>query len=115
MAKKTMTKQEMMKHLTETVSHPEFDKLVREIDAQPEYNKLEYTEEHATVKEMKKRGIPLLDGFRICVRRFEDSDVATPEFDTIDIVGAPIKPKGTWTVCASLGYFLCVSVGYSSN
>lgn len=49
-----MTKQEMMRELTETVSHPEFDSLVREIEAQPERDRLPYAQKFATVPELKE-------------------------------------------------------------
>lgn len=107
-----MTKTEMMERLTETVSSPEFDKLIREIDEQPADTRLAWTKEHATVEAMKSRGIPIIDGdgFRLCVRMFEDSDKPTTQFDTIDLVGKMPTVK-SWTICASLGYIFCGSVG----
>lgn len=108
-----MTKEEMMEQLTTTVSHPEFENLINEIEAQPEDRRLEWTRENATVEKMKEKGIPILDGFRVCVRLFEDSDKPTEKYDTIQITTP--KVVGTWTVCASLGFYLCVSVGYSFN
>lgn len=109
-----MTKEEMMHSLTETVAHPEFDNLVREIDEQPADERLNYAKEHATVEEMKNRGIPLVDGFRICIRMFEDTEAPSTDFDKIQMIGG--GPQiGKWTVCASLGYFFCVSVGYTTD
>lgn len=106
-----MTKQEMMRELTETVSHPEFDSLVREIEAQPERDRLPYAQKFATVPELKKRGVPLNDQFRICIRMFEDNEAPSTTYDKI-FSSAPAQ-IGSWTICASLGYVLCVTVGYT--
>ncbi|SHI48723.1 hypothetical protein SAMN05443429_10224 [Cruoricaptor ignavus] len=106
-----MTKQEMMKELTETVSHPKFESLVREIEAQPEKDRLPYAQKFATVAELKKRGVPLNDQFRICIRTFEDSKEPSDAYDKI-FSNAPAD-VGSWTICASLGYVLCVTVGYT--
>ncbi len=108
-----MDKEEMMRRLTETVSHPEFDKFVQEIERQPKDERLKWTKAHATVDEMKRRGIPLEEGFRISVRTFEDPDSPKPEFD---IIGTPSdEPAGTWTVCVSLGYVICATVGHTQD
>jgi len=106
-----MTKQEMMRELTDTVSHPEFDKLVREIEDQPENDRLAYAQKFATPQELKKRGVPLNDQFRICIRMFEDNDAPSTTYDKI-FSSSPVQ-VGSWTICASLGYILCVTVGYT--
>lgn len=106
-----MTKQEMMGELTKTVSHPEFDSLVREIEEQPENDRLAYAQRFATVLELKKRGVPINDQFRICIRMFEDNEEPSTAYDKIFVSG-PVQ-AGSWTICASLGYILCVSVGYT--
>lgn len=106
-----MTKQEMMRELTETVSHPQFDSLVREIEEQPQDNRLAYAQRFATPEELRRRGVPLDDQFRICIRMFEDRDAPSVTYDRIFSSG-PIQ-AGAWTICASLGYILCVTVGYT--
>lgn len=106
-----MTRQEMMQELTDTVSHPQFDSLIREIQEQPQDNRLAYAQRFATPEELKERGVPLNDQFRICIRMFEDKDAPSVTYDSI-FTSRPIQ-AGAWTVCASLGVVLCISVGYS--
>lgn len=113
-----MKREEMMRELVETVTHPQFDKLVREIEQQPKESRLIYAQKFATVPELKKRGVPLNDQFRVCIRMFEDKKSPTSTYDQIFQVEAQSQDKeepieGGWTICASLGYVLCITVGYT--
>ncbi len=111
-----MTKEQMMEQLTETVSHPQFDALVHEIDDQPSENRLNYAKQNATISEMQSRGIPIPEGFRICVRMFEDNNESSVNFDKIDISAVkPPEDEAKWTICASLGFYFCVSVGRTNE
>lgn len=113
-ARSKPTKQEMIVTLSNIVTHPEFVKLVKEIESQatPE-RRIEYARNYSTLKELRKRGIDIPDGLRICLRQFENTGEPSTEFDLIHIEGPTIPQTGTWTICVSYGVALCISFGYS--
>ena len=125
-----MEQQEMIAQIMQVISHPEMEKLIREIENQPEHKRLEYATQEATIDRLRRNNVPLTDQHRICIRYFEDPENPSEQFDLIGSQkGSPFsaglktspfsgieatakKPKGkSWTICTSLGYFVCISYG----
>lgn len=103
-------KKQMTKELVEITTHPAFEKFIKEIDAQPAEKRLEYALKVCTIKELVKRGVPVTKDFKITPRIFEGNEVI-PAFDNL---AKKQKPSGdTWTLCASLGWGFCATIGKS--
>lgn len=101
--------------LTAITTHPAILEMLREVEAVPEPQRMQKAEQLATVDAMKARGIPVPAGVRLTTRYFEDPNA--PQIQAQIVSGGPAEPvaamvqaAGT-SICASLGFFFCVSVG----
>ncbi|MGW6544108.1 hypothetical protein ACWGBH_14820 [Streptomyces massasporeus] len=104
---------EFGKALAEVASHPEFTRMLREIEQVPEAERLAKATELASVDELAKRGIPIPEGFRLTTRFFEnpESAVRGDAAITLPEPTAGVDPEARATVCGSIGYIVCGSVG----
>jgi hypothetical protein len=113
---------EMIKSIAAVAGHPEFIKLIEELEAKPPELRMQYAKAYATPTELLRRGIPIPAGFRITTRTFEAPGASTTihtkiadELSPGGILGShPKKPKPPpppVTICVSVGLVLCVSVG----
>lgn len=110
-----MPNDRLIEDLGKTIGNAQFQGLVKEIDAQPPSERIAFAKRLATVDELKKRGIPLPEGFRITTRVFENPSDMSSQFDEtgkqIAATSAAVGP----TVCVSVGAGIivnvCVSVG----
>lgn len=120
MAQEPEVKAQVIKELTGIVSTPAFEQYIKEIEAQPKATQLGFVQQTATIEEMKKRGIPVTEGFRIAVRTFENPAAPETFYDnqTINKAGKTdaaevnAQEEAGYTVCVSLGFLVCASVGY---
>ncbi len=105
--------QEAIEAIAAIASHPEFTNLIREIEAQPESDRRHYAECVATVEEFAKRRIPTPKGLRVTTRYFEAPGASTTEMVKLsDRLGEPVAAgRLRASVCASVGFVVCVSVG----
>ncbi|WP_142215263.1 hypothetical protein [Streptomyces sp. SLBN-118] len=104
---------ELSKVLAEVASHPEFTKILKEIEQTPESERLAKATRLASVDELTRRGIPVPEGFRLTTRYFENPSSVTRGDVAVTL---PQLPAGgdeleRITVCASVGYIVCASVG----
>lgn len=107
----------MITRLAAVVSHPEFSKMLQEIEAKPGEERMKFAKIIATPKELARRGIPMPEGFRITTRIFEAPGASVVRAVKIDedILGADGKTAYATTICASLGFILCVTVGHTTQ
>lgn len=102
--------------VAETMTHPELLAILEEIHKEPTREKRKAkARELATVQELCKRGVPLPKTSRIAIRTFEDP--TNPKFDDfLSPAGpGPSEEAPTTTVCASIGYIICASIGNVVN
>jgi hypothetical protein len=104
---------EFGKALSEVASHPEFTRMLREIERAPEAERVAKATQLASVDELAKRGVPIPDGFRLTTRFFENPEAAV-RGDVAVTLPEPtpgVAPEARTTVCGSIGYIVCGSVG----
>jgi hypothetical protein len=112
---------ELSSQLNQVVAHPEFIGLLEELEGLPAESRKQFVRERMNVNALKQKGVPVRPELRAVVRVFENphaavinseavftSDSATPrmEEESMDLARAG-------TLCASLGFILCVSYGES--
>jgi hypothetical protein len=110
--------------LAAITAHPAFLEMLSEIEAQPEGQRMAKAEQLASVSELQRRGVPVPPGLRLTTRYFENPGQAQRTEQLLHLnemvgTGAASQPPGgpmqtglrTVTVCASGGFFFCVSVG----
>ncbi|MFD9412497.1 hypothetical protein ACFWBN_36595 [Streptomyces sp. NPDC059989] len=101
--------------LSKMASHPGFLAILDEISQAPEAEQLETAERLATVENLRSKGVPIPDDFRLTTRFFENPEAATVSSFKIDTATPPGVDDDTvvsgLTVCGSLGLYLCASVG----
>jgi len=105
--------EEMIQRLARTVTHPEFQKLIREIEERPEAERRAFAECVATPEEFAKRGIPVEEGFRVTTRYFEAPNASSTTLTKIYDEPTGKRPVGLrrGTLCVSVGFIVCVSYG----
>lgn len=100
--------------LKKTVSDPKFIDLIQEVNSKPKDQRNEYAKKVANVNELKNRGIPVPEGFRLTTRIFEDPEKPSSIYDEEGNVVSPNVAVPV-TVCISLGVgelvYVCVSYG----
>lgn len=105
--------------LERIVTHPAFEKMIAEIDAQPADKRFEYTLKVGTIAEFKKRGIPVTDDLKITPRVFEGTKVSA-DFEASARQGMIIPGTGkdstltTYTLCLS-ALLLTFGVSFSPS
>ncbi|MET4428497.1 hypothetical protein [Mycolicibacterium sp. 624] len=101
--------------LGKMASHPEFLAVLKEIQDAPEADRLKTAERLATVDNLRQRGVPIPDEFRLTTRYFENptqSILSSVQVDTVRPPGADDDDfVAGVTVCGSVGYIVCGSVG----
>jgi len=108
--------QSITERLRQVVSHPEFLKVLREIEQAPSPERLTVAQQLATPTALAQRGIPIPQDFRVTTRIFEQPSAATIQAVTLSEEGQPTPPPaelatGPITICASVGFIVCASVG----
>jgi hypothetical protein len=108
--------QRQIEELASVASHPQFVALVNEIEEAPEEQRAEVASRLASLPELESRGIPIPQGMRLTTRWFEklELDRGTGERLLADsTVDRRLGPPGEdqLTVCGSVGYIVCGSVG----
>jgi len=98
------------RQIGELVTHPQYQAIIEELERAPEHERGDIARRVATREELIRRGIPLPDGFRVALRWFEDPDTRWPVTEVMDRPVVPVQAN--WTVCGSVGFYLCASVGY---
>ncbi|MFI2184605.1 hypothetical protein [Streptomyces sioyaensis] len=104
---------QMSQVLSETISHPAFAEMVRQIEAVPPGDRMAVAKAIATSEELANRGVIMPDGFRITTRYFEDPASPLKADAVIEQGDQPTaKMMAGATLCATLGgYIACISVG----
>ncbi|MER6316460.1 hypothetical protein ABT237_22200 [Streptomyces sp. NPDC001581] len=101
--------------LGKMASHPGFLAILEEISRAPEAEQLATAERLATVENLRSKGVPIPDDFRLTTRFFENPEAATVNSIKIDTETPPGADDDAvvsgLTVCGSLGLYLCGSVG----
>ncbi|GAA5024160.1 hypothetical protein GCM10025734_82280 [Kitasatospora paranensis] len=96
-------------------SHPGFLAILDEIGQAPEADRLKTAERLATVDNLRSKGVPIPDDFRLTTRFFENPQnalVSSAKIDTVSPPGADDEDFASGlTVCGSVGYIVCGSVG----
>ncbi|WP_206269288.1 hypothetical protein [Streptomyces alfalfae] len=102
---------ELSARLAEVASHPEFTQMLREIEESPDSERLATATRLASVDELTARGIPVPEGFRLTTRYFENPASVTRGDVATSLPEPPEEDLARATVCASVGYIVCASVG----
>lgn len=102
--------------VSQVATHPAFIALLDEIRAAPESDRLATAERLANLEELRARGLELPAGSRLTTRYFEDPYAALAgsvkvDSENVTDIG-PDKAVGS-TICYSLGFFACVTVGHT--
>jgi len=97
----------MTNDVAKVVSHPNFLKMMEQMNSLPAAERQSEAEEIAKLGTLVKYGIQIPHGLRVSLRSFEDPNTV-PTTRAIPRPGADIKPI---TVCVSAGLIVCVSVG----
>lgn len=98
-------------------SHPAFMNLIQEMQKLPPNERENYAKVHFTPQKLKELGVPLPDAFRITTRYFEDPLSEAIQGRKIGEGGfsvdndLDINTTNKMTVCGSVGFVVCVSVG----
>lgn len=117
-------------HLVSVVTQPAFRRLIKEVEGTPSEQRLEAATRLATVDNLRARGVSIPQGLRLSMRWFENdpgithgSLTGTPEAPAVTkeaaapeaaAAEAAMIPAGL-TICLSLGFFICASVGWSPS
>jgi hypothetical protein len=111
---------DMTERLNEVVTHPEFINIIHKIESTPLGERMEFVSKHVTPTALTEKGIPMPEGFRITTRVFDDPGITAAQYTEDKDVMVPTRGRpprvggsGGTTLCASLGFFLCVSIGTS--
>jgi hypothetical protein len=100
--------------LAKLTASPQFLSLIEEIQYASEPERLVAARRLATVDELHRRGVPIPEGTRFTTRYFENRPDGTRGIEQlIDTTEAAADEIGTWTLCASVGYIVCVTVGHN--
>lgn len=101
--------------LSKMAAHPGFLAILDEIGQTPEADRLKAAERLATVDNLRSKGVPIPDEFRLTTRYFENpqaSLVSSVQVDTVKPAGADDDDFASGlTICGSVGYIVCGSVG----
>jgi hypothetical protein len=100
--------------LSTIASHPEFVKILQEIEQAPSDERGNVAKELANVEAMAERGIPVPDTFRATTRVFEDPDAPLGAKPTLPPPPRPPTAEVA-TICLSLGFIICASVGANTT
>jgi hypothetical protein len=98
-----------MNSLIPVVTHQGFLDLLREIEEAPPKEKTEVASRLASVDALRARGVAIPEDFRVSMRWFEDPLTASVKPGTQIHFGQVRPAEGS--VCASAGFFVCVSIG----
>jgi len=98
------------RQIGELVSHPQYQAMIRELEQADEDERSSLALRLATPDELRRRGIELPPGFRITLRWFENSENPWPITEVEE--QSPFTRIAGWTVCGSVGYIACATVGY---
>src|SRR4051812_42080442 len=105
--KKIAKIREISQRLSEITTHPEYLKLLDEIKKMPQSTALEYAKNNINPQELKKRGIPIPEDFKITTRVFENPAASvihaeqTGQYTGIN-AHLPKNIQNTMTICGSL-------------
>jgi len=102
--------EEYGRRLGAVVRHPGYRTMIEELERTPEDQRVAVAQNLACREELERRGVPLPEGFRITLRSFEDPNARWP-LQEVAIDPPALQPRNSWTVCGSLGYIACVTVG----
>jgi hypothetical protein len=110
--------QQQIDDLAQVVRHPQFSALIMEIQGTPEEERAETASRLASISELEERGIPIPQGLRITTRWFEKPELERGQGERL-LAEATVDrrrttpPEGSeeLTVCGSVGYIVCGSVG----
>jgi len=99
--------------LSSIASEPAFLEILAEIESAPEEERLAVATRLASLQTLGRRGLRVPAGTRLTTRYFEAPQAATRGDIRVDTAAAARKPGdgGGTTVCVSLGYLVCVTIG----
>lgn len=99
------------RQIGQLVAHPQYQALIDELERAPEHERENLARRIATRDGLLQRGIELPKGFRLTLRWFEDPDTSWPVKEVSDEAAMPALAG--WSVCGSVGFVVCASVGYA--
>lgn len=94
--------------LSDVVRHPGFVSIVQELEDTPPEQRDAKAAELASIDNLRARGVPIPEGMRLTTRWFENPEEGAKSDG--ELVGHAEQVPGL-TICGSLGWFLCISVG----
>lgn len=103
--------------LTQVTTHPQFIGMLNQLEQLPDEEKRkEFVRREMNVAALVKKGVPIPDGFRSVVRVFENPAAgAIPPIDgspaTATSTSRALQEAEAITVCGSVGFIVCASVG----
>lgn len=117
MASQGVPTEQMIQDLGAVVSHPEFQKIVQELEETPQPERINTAKRVASVDELKRRGIPVPSTMRFTTRMFENPTAPSTQFDLLDAFDPNeqatdlVRP----TFCITIGVgellYICASLG----
>lgn len=109
--------QKQIEDLVNVASAPQTLEALKQLADAPEGRRSAVAEEFTSPKALAAKGVEIPDGMRVSLRTFEAATDKTLSWYTYDsatgremIHDPDALPLGT-TICASVGFFVCVSVG----
>jgi hypothetical protein len=113
--------QKEIEELSNLTSSSQMLKALKQVDDAPEDQRSQLAEKLITPKALASEGAPMPKDLRISLRVFEEPtnkglgeytyDTATGE----QSVGTPTAAAQSTTVCVSAGFYVCVSVGHTTQ
>lgn len=103
--------------LAQVIASPGYIQVLRELEAASPEERPQVVRRLASVEAFKERGIPTPEGLRVSPRVFEYQGDSTrggdyTPYGLAEVSSFPVMSAASpETVCVSLGWFLCISVG----